>query len=84
MRATLHKSCLPRSACILLLTASTWVQRSPDEAAEFCQRRVTHVRKQLDELGEEIQSKQNAMVQINQVMGQRSRAAQASEAAGQV
>lgn len=60
------------------------VQKSPDEAAKFCQRRVTHVRKQLDELGEEIQSKQNAIMQINQVMGQRQRAAQANEAAAQV
>lgn len=56
------------------------MQQTPDKAADFCHRRVAQVKKQVDELGEEIQSKQNAAMQINQLLSQRMREAQAASA----
>jgi prefoldin subunit 5 len=56
------------------------LQRSPDAAADFCKRKVTHVKKQLDEIGEEMENKQKAITQINMVMMQRSREAEAAAA----
>ena len=51
------------------------MQRSPDEAADFCKRKVEHLKKQLDELGTEMDAKQKAIMQINQIMVQRRREA---------
>jgi hypothetical protein len=57
------------------------MQRTPNEAAAFCNRKIQHVKKQLDEIGDEINSKSSAIKQINEVMLQRSRESEASAAA---
>jgi prefoldin subunit 5 len=62
------------------VTGAGWVQRSPDEAADFCKRKVEHLKKQLDELGTEMDAKQKAIMQINQIMVQRRREADAAAA----
>jgi hypothetical protein len=67
-------------SCCCEQTTPRAMQRSPEKAADFCRRRVAQVKKQLDELGEEIQSKQNAAMQINQLVSHRMREAGAASA----
>ena len=56
------------------------MQRSPDEAADFCERKVAHVKKQLDGIGDEINNKSRAISQINKVIHERGREQEANAA----
>lgn len=58
------------------------MQRNCEQAMDFCERKVTEMRKQIDEVGEDIKGREGALQQVEQLLQQRiTEAKQAEQAA---
>ena len=65
------ESCVVK--CLVIGQPSTRcvVQRSCEQAMGFCERKVTEMRKQIDEVGEDIKGREGALQQVEQLLQQR-------------
>lgn len=55
------------------------VQRNCEQAMDFCERKVTEMKKRIDEVGEDIKGKEGALQQVEALLQQRIAEAKAQE-----
>jgi prefoldin subunit 5 len=58
------------------------VQRTCEQAIDFCNRKIQVMKENIDEVGEDIRSKEQALIQMDSVLQDRMAAAQAQGTSG--